>query len=166
MVYVRPTMLSTFVRKTTREIPHGIRANHGHRSFATAGPSSQQATPRWLIASIGLGIPITFYMWQRDTTPTTNPRGANQEYQQSAEGNNGNGSPAQKQTGTSAFAHDEPRGMGTPSGPGSMSYKQEGWSNGDAMNPYVNEPGKSKKGEGETETVKVKGTVRTDRPQV
>lgn len=56
--------------------------------------------------------------------------------------------------------------MGTPSGPGSMSYKQEGWSNGDAMNPYVNEPGKSKKGEGETETVKVKGTVRTDRPQV
>lgn len=46
-----------------------------------------------------------------------------------------------------------------------MSYKQEGWSNGDTMHPYVNEPGKSKKGEGETETAKLKGTVRVDRPQ-
>jgi hypothetical protein len=34
------------------------------------------------------------------------------------------------------------------------------------MNPYVNEPGKSEKGEGETDTVKVKGTVRVDRSQV
>ena len=33
------------------------------------------------------------------------------------------------------------------------------------MNPYVNEPGKSMKGEGETETAKVKGTVSTTRPQ-
>ncbi|KGO76177.1 hypothetical protein PITC_092020 [Penicillium italicum] len=56
--------------------------------------------------------------------------------------------------------------MGPPDGPGSISLKQEGLDNGDAMNPYVNEPGKSKKGEGETDSVKVKGTVRTDRPQV
>lgn len=56
--------------------------------------------------------------------------------------------------------------MGSPEGPKSMSFKQEGLSNADTMNPFVNEPGKSKKGEGETETVKVKGTVRTDRPQV
>ncbi|CAI7644088.1 unnamed protein product [Penicillium glandicola] len=55
--------------------------------------------------------------------------------------------------------------MGPPAGVGSMSLKQEGLSNADAMNPYVNEPGKSKKGEGETDTVKVKGTVRPDRPQ-
>ncbi|EKV16375.1 hypothetical protein PDIG_09050 [Penicillium digitatum PHI26] len=56
--------------------------------------------------------------------------------------------------------------MGPPDGPGSISLKQEGLDNGDAMNPYVNEPGKSKKGEGETDSVKVKGTVRPDRPQV
>jgi hypothetical protein len=56
--------------------------------------------------------------------------------------------------------------MGAPAGPGSISQKQEGLSNGDAMNPYANEPGKSQKGEGETETIKVKGSVRPDRPQV
>lgn len=56
--------------------------------------------------------------------------------------------------------------MGTVAGPTSMSFKQEGLSNGDTMNPFVNDPGKSKKGEGETETAKVKGTVKTTRPQV
>ncbi|KAJ5959570.1 ThiJ/PfpI [Penicillium vulpinum] len=59
-----------------------------------------------------------------------------------------------------------PRGMGPPDGRGSISLKQEGLDNGDTMNPFVNDPGKSKKGEGETDSVKVKGTVRTDRPQV
>lgn len=56
--------------------------------------------------------------------------------------------------------------MGSTKGPTSMSSKQEGLSNADTMNPYVNEPGKSKKGEGETETAKVKGTVKPERPQV
>ena len=56
--------------------------------------------------------------------------------------------------------------MGTPNGPGSISAKQEGLSNADTMNPFVNEPGKSKKGEGETDSVKVKGTIGPDRPQV
>ena len=56
--------------------------------------------------------------------------------------------------------------MGSPAGPGSISQKQEGLSSGDSMNPYVNEPGKSQKGEGETESIKVKGTVTPNRPQV
>lgn len=56
--------------------------------------------------------------------------------------------------------------MGPPDGPGSISLKQEGLDNGDTMNPFVNEPGKSKKGEGETDSVKVKGTVSPARPQV
>jgi hypothetical protein len=56
--------------------------------------------------------------------------------------------------------------MGAPAGPGSISQKQEGLSSADTMNPYVNEPGKSQKGEGETESAKVKGSVRPDRPQV
>lgn len=47
-----------------------------------------------------------------------------------------------------------------------MSLKQEGLDNADTMNPYVNEPGKSKKGEGETDSVKVKGTVRPGREVV
>lgn len=55
--------------------------------------------------------------------------------------------------------------MGAPGGSTSMSAKQKGLSNADTMHPYANEPGKSQKGEGETETAKLKGTVRTDRPQ-
>ncbi|KAK1147776.1 hypothetical protein N8T08_000289 [Aspergillus melleus] len=47
----------------------------------------------------------------------------------------------------------------------STSGKQEGVSNTTTDNPYVNEPGKSVKGEGETETAKVKGTVAPERPQ-
>jgi hypothetical protein len=49
---------------------------------------------------------------------------------------------------------------------GSISSKQEGLSNTDTLNPHINEPGKSQKGEGEVETAKVKGTVSTNRPQV
>lgn len=55
--------------------------------------------------------------------------------------------------------------MKPPGGPNSMSAKQEGVSNTDSMNPYINEEGKSEKGEGETDTVKVKGTVKPERPQ-
>ena len=47
-----------------------------------------------------------------------------------------------------------------------MSSKQEGLSNATTDNPFINEPGKSKKGEGETETTKVKGTVSPNREQV
>ena len=42
-----------------------------------------------------------------------------------------------------------------------MSFKYEGPSNADAMNSHVNEPGKGKKGEGKTETMKDRGTVKT-----
>lgn len=56
--------------------------------------------------------------------------------------------------------------MGSTKGPNSISFKQQGLSNADTMNPFVNEPGKSQKGEGETETAKVKGTVSPTRPQV
>lgn len=45
-----------------------------------------------------------------------------------------------------------------------MSSKQEGLDNADSSNPYINEPGKSVKGEGETETAKLKGTVSPERP--
>lgn len=48
---------------------------------------------------------------------------------------------------------------------GAMSNKQEGLDNFDSSNPYINEPGKSVKGEGETESTKLKGTVSTERPQ-
>lgn len=55
--------------------------------------------------------------------------------------------------------------MKPPAGPTSTSAKQEGVSNTNTMHPYINEEGKSQKGEGETETVKLKGTVKPERPQ-
>jgi len=51
-------------------------------------------------------------------------------------------------------------------GAGTISGKQAGLSNATTDNPFINEPSKSKKGEGETETAKVKGSVSTGRPQV
>ncbi|KAJ5811441.1 hypothetical protein N7474_007742 [Penicillium riverlandense] len=58
---------------------------------------------------------------------------------------------------------DEPHARGSTGGSGTMSGKQEGLSNADTSNPYVNSPDKSKKREGETESAKLKGTVSTQR---
>ena len=47
----------------------------------------------------------------------------------------------------------------------SVSGKQEGLSNTTSDNPHINDPGLSKKGEGESDSVKVKGTISPNRPQ-
>ncbi|KAJ5550144.1 hypothetical protein N7461_004842 [Penicillium sp. DV-2018c] len=122
---------------------------------------------RALIA-VGLGVPIAFYLFNRSpanqagavTSGGGGERGANQEYTKNAEGNQGSSSGSSGPGG-----HDVPRAMGPPGGTGSISSKQQGLSNSDTMNPYVNESGKSRKGEGEADSAKVKGTVATDRPQ-
>lgn len=59
---------------------------------------------------------------------------------------------------------DQPATRKAPAGGASMSSKQEGLDNADSSNPYINEPGKSVKGEGETESAKLKGTVSPKRP--
>ena len=89
------------------------------RNFATERPTGQEKTPRWLVSvsllwyiaraashlhlisfnrllvSIGLGLPISFYLWQRGGTSkvspkaperSTEPRGATKEYSQRSEG--------------------------------------------------------------------------------
>ncbi|KAJ5777232.1 hypothetical protein N7520_000478 [Penicillium odoratum] len=113
------------------------------RNSFTPGKFESQISSYWwsewatrLLVSIALGFPLTIYLWQRGDTakPSNNAAGQNSD--------------------SNTSAHDEPRAMGSPKGPTSMSAKQEGLSNADTMNPYVNEPGKSKKGEGETETAK------------
>ncbi|KAJ5608495.1 hypothetical protein N7537_005114 [Penicillium hordei] len=126
-----------------------------------------------LDASIVLGAPLSFYLWQRGGTKNSSNnavgkhRGANQEYTQNAEGNQGDEPTVKGQdSDPNNSVHDEPRAMGSAKGPTSMSFKQQGLSNADTVNPYANEPGKSEKGEGETETAKVKGTVKPERPQI
>jgi hypothetical protein len=109
----RPLRLGTVGLRPTRP-------TSSRRCMATSGPERQQAVPRWqenlrisfreisylriyfprLIALFGLGLPISFYFWQRGgkQKPKTNvvreeqrgARGANQEYTDGAEGNEGN----------------------------------------------------------------------------
>ncbi|KAK5807644.1 hypothetical protein VI817_001902 [Penicillium citrinum] len=128
--------------------------------------------PRWLPVAIVLGVPLAYYLSrggkadQSSTKAVGAHHGANQEYVQGAEGNQNSGKGYNQSRDDSSRPYDEPRAMGSPGFQGSISSKQEGLSNADTMNPYVNEPGKSAKGEGETETAKVKGTVSTSRPQV
>ncbi|KAF9246082.1 hypothetical protein DTO013E5_6582 [Penicillium roqueforti] len=113
------------------------------RCFASEKPSGQAKNPRWLLVSIGLGLPISIYLWQRGDTkkpsskPHTQPRGANQEYSQESEATQA----GVQNIKSGSSGGDVPRGMGAPNGPGSISAKQEGLSNADTMNPYVNEPG-------------------------
>jgi hypothetical protein len=83
------------------------------------------------------------------------------EQKVSPSGSSGDGSLGQPpSTVDPASSRKEAGGAGTISG------KQAGLSNATTDNPFINEPSKSKKGEGETETAKVKGSVSTGRPQV
>lgn len=190
------------VRVIKRVVPPD--GNFSLDSSTTSSLPDSLLTPSFsirLLVSIAMGLPLTIYLWRGDkkkpnTSSIGEHHGANQEYAQNAEGNQG------KDSNSTASTHDEvrypfnllsqrlrcarahptndgvrilvtnlltcvqPRAMGSSKGPTSMSFKQEGLDNADTMNPYINEPGKSKKGEGETETAKVKGTVKPDRPQV
>jgi hypothetical protein len=58
----------------------------------------------------------------------------------------------------------QPTAKKPPQGANTMSNKQEGLDAADTDNPYINEPGKSVKGEGETDSAKLKGTVDPSRP--
>ncbi|KAL4785968.1 hypothetical protein BJX76DRAFT_355561 [Aspergillus varians] len=108
------------------------------RSYAT-GPEPPQRSNNstWMVVTAALGIPAAYYLLQ---------------------GNSSRGS-------TPPSEVDKAASRKAPAGTGSMSSKQEGLDNTDSSNPYINEPGKSVKGEGETESVKLKGTVSPQRPQ-
>jgi len=58
---------------------------------------------------------------------------------------------------------DQPSAQKPAGGSGTMSGKQEGLSNADTSNPFLNRPEESKKREGETDSAKLKGTVSTQR---
>ncbi|KAL2819960.1 hypothetical protein BJX63DRAFT_428287 [Aspergillus granulosus] len=102
-------------------------------------PESRNSNTTWLVITAALGIPAAYYLLQ---------------------GNSSRGSST-----TLPSSQDQPATRKAPAGANTMSSKQEGLDNADTSHPYVNEPGKSVKGEGETETAKVKGTVSPSRPQ-
>ncbi|KAJ0415926.1 hypothetical protein BJY00DRAFT_292718 [Aspergillus carlsbadensis] len=122
-------------------------SRRGYASEPTPPPSRSSNTT-WLVITAALGIPAAYYLLQGNSTRGPSGPGVT------------SGSPT-----TPPATQDQPASRKAPSDPNTMSSKQEGLDNADTSNPYVNEPGKSVKGEGETETAKVKGTVSPERPQ-
>ncbi|PYH85711.1 hypothetical protein BO82DRAFT_389342 [Aspergillus uvarum CBS 121591] len=149
----------------------------------------------WLIGSLGLGIPGAYYLLatgpkaaaSSHDTPDTHhhgePKGktstsAPLEKEESAaakdsapqpdrdaEQKTDSGAATASTDGKAPSEADEPSTRKEPGNSATISGKQEGLSNATTDHPHVNEPGKSVKGEGETETAKVKGAVSPDRPQ-
>ncbi|KAE8377046.1 hypothetical protein BDV26DRAFT_264540 [Aspergillus bertholletiae] len=147
----------------------------------------------WLLGSVGLGVPAAYYLLS--SGPEKKPHGNHGEHgahledvkeaekkEEQAPAEESEPQPdrdAEQKVEVSSSSSDEKGGSfgeppsnvdeatarGGTGGPASISGKQEGLSNADTSNPYVNEPKKSEKGEGETETAKVKGTVDPERPQ-
>ncbi|KAL4875404.1 hypothetical protein BJY04DRAFT_202142 [Aspergillus karnatakaensis] len=127
----------TLLRLTRAANPRPLTRTPQTRRYATAPDQPSGSNSTWLVISAALALPAGYYLL----------------------------------SGGSAKASKSPSEQDAPStrkeaGSGNqMSGKQEGLSNATTDNPYVNEPGKSVKGEGETETAKVKGTVSPERPQ-
>ncbi|KAL4805669.1 hypothetical protein BDV18DRAFT_139620 [Aspergillus unguis] len=113
-------------------------SHQSRRTYASGpapDPSKGSSNSTWMVITAALALPAAYYLMQ------------------------------DKSGGTPPSAKDQPASRKAPAGTGSISSKQEGLDNADTSNPFVNEPGKSVKGEGETETAKLKGTVSPERPQ-
>ncbi|KAI9368228.1 hypothetical protein BJX61DRAFT_524931 [Aspergillus egyptiacus] len=108
------------------------------RSYATASQPPQKNNT-WMLISAALAIPAAYYLLAGGGTRNPGPNQPSYT--------------------------DQPASRKASAGGNTMSAKQESLDNADTSHPYVNEPGKSVKGEGETDSAKVKGTVSPTRPQ-
>ncbi|KAL4924609.1 uncharacterized protein BDV17DRAFT_274122 [Aspergillus undulatus] len=131
-----PTRPLLRIPRSRALLPRRIHSRPQRRTYASPpDPSKGGSNSTWIAIAAVLGIPAAYYLMS------------------------GSGA------GTPPSSKDQPATRKAPAGEGSMSSKQEGLDNADSSNPYINEPGKSIKGEGETETAKFKGTVDPKRPQ-
>ncbi|KAL4948534.1 hypothetical protein BDW69DRAFT_176290 [Aspergillus filifer] len=142
MSFTRPLLRATQVRATIR--PTNT-IHHQRRTYATDSPpdpsKGASGSQTWIAIAAVLGIPAAYYLMSGPSSSPQKPR------------------PSEV---------DKPASRKAPADDGnmrSMSAKQEGLDNQDSGHPYINEPGKSVKGEGETETTKLKGTIDPRRPQ-
>lgn len=67
--------------------------------------------------------------------------------------------PPKKERWLTPQTTQQPQATKYPEGPSTMSGKQAGLDNDNSSNPYITAPGKSVKGEGDTDTTKLRGTV-------
>ncbi|OGM51221.1 hypothetical protein ABOM_000262 [Aspergillus bombycis] len=193
MVFARAHVLRASARAvgTASRRPAQQFARRTYASESSHGVPKSSDLP-WLLGSVGLGVPAAYYLLS--SGPEKKPHGGHgdnheavketeKEEEQAPAGESepqpDRDAEQKVETETSSSPSDEKGGSfgeppsnvdeasarGETGGPATISGKQEGVSNTDTSNPYVNEPGKSQKGEGETETAKVKGTVDPERPQ-
>ncbi|KAL4898138.1 hypothetical protein BDV59DRAFT_166266 [Aspergillus ambiguus] len=136
-------------------------AQFARRTYASASHEAQSSSNLpWMIGSITLLGPGLYYLL------------GNKPPKQSHHDDHDHGPPKEAHTpaGDSAPQPDRDAEQKTTSAPSKDVPENPGRTTievdkGRSDNPYVNEPGKSQKGEGETETVKVKGSVSPERPQ-
>ncbi|KAH1509353.1 hypothetical protein KXV22_003313 [Aspergillus fumigatus] len=138
----------------------------GRRKYASAPDTTKKSSDLpWMLASVGLGVPAAFYLLQ--SSPTKVASHNHHGETRMTERKEAEIPPERETVGPDVKPSevDEPAGRKAPSGANTISAKQEGLDSSDTDNPYVAEPGKSVKGEGETDSVKLKGTVDPARPQ-
>ncbi|KAE8367364.1 hypothetical protein BDV27DRAFT_155067 [Aspergillus caelatus] len=193
MVFARANLLRASVRAVgaASRRPAQQFARRTYASESSHGVQKSSDLP-WLLGSVGLGVPAAYYLLS--SGPEKKPHGGHGDHheavketekkEEQAPAGESEAQPdrdAEQKVDTEASSSsssekggsfgeppsnvDEATARGGTGGPATISGKQEGVSNADTSNPYVNEPGKSEKGEGETETAKVKGTVSPERPQ-
>ncbi|KAE8160426.1 hypothetical protein BDV40DRAFT_290176 [Aspergillus tamarii] len=193
MVFARANLLRASARavRAASRRPAQQFARRTYASESSHGVQKSSDLP-WLLGSVGLGVPAAYYLLS--SGPEKTPHGGHGDHHEAVKETEkkeeqapaGETEPqpdrdAEQKVDTEpsstsssekggSFGEppsnvDEATARGGTGGPATISGKQEGVSNADTSNPYVNEPGKSQKGEGETETAKVKGTVSPERPQ-
>ncbi|KAI9925942.1 hypothetical protein MW887_005748 [Aspergillus wentii] len=157
------------------------RPTQSMRQYATEHSSEGKRgsnLPLFVGAASVAGVAV-YYLNSSKHVPTHSQNQANESLQQELQ-SSAKGSVAQPDRDAEHKVSSGPRGgsLGQPPStvdpadsrkdPGTSpttSAKQEGFSNGPTDNPFMNEPGKSVKGEGEPETAKSKGAISPQRPQ-
>lgn len=162
------------------------------RTYATGatGPKSGSDLP-WLLASATFTIPAAYYLYKSGPPETEHGGGphrpvvsdhgtvpSDEKEDDVAEKAQEDAAPAEQaaeqpadtaEEGEKPSEYDPGKAQRAPKGPGEFSgatsAKQQGVSNTETKHPELDAPGKSVKGEGETESAKLKGTVSTERPQ-
>ncbi|CRG84124.1 hypothetical protein PISL3812_01453 [Talaromyces islandicus] len=132
------------------------------RSYASqASQKSKSSEIPWMVGSIVLTVPALLYLLNsRPEVPhgLKPHRSVTEEVEAHEEDSKKSEKPSERDP---AKATRPPTDAGKNSG--AQSAKQQGLSNTETKHPNLEDPGKSVKAEGETDTAKLKGTVSAQR---
>ncbi|EED22865.1 conserved hypothetical protein [Talaromyces stipitatus ATCC 10500] len=134
------------------------------RSYAEAADNNVHERRKgnfpWLVLSVAITVPAAWYLWSSGPKETSQGAGPKRPAVKGPE--EGRQVSGEKQSERDPAHAIKPEGnIGENSG--AQTSKQQGVSNDDTMNPYLNAPGKGEKPEGVTDSSKLKGTVSPER---